>query len=242
VAALVVCVPRFSRTAFVSVLVLIGAGTGSAVEQLPTLASLWQTSYGKALLVKIALLAAALLLASVNLLRTVPRFKAAGRRPELGPPAASLLRRLIAGESALIAGAVLGAAVLSSLPPPSKALASVGGAKAHVGPGPVNTVVTENGYRLAVRVSPNRAAVPNSFQVGISRGGKPVRNADVTVDFVMLDMEMGQQAYHLAETAPGTYGHAAPALVMVGHWGLSFQIAPPGQKPFTILLVDKANG
>jgi copper transport protein len=242
VAALVVCVPRFSRTAFVSVLVLIGAGTGSAVQQLPTLASLWQTSYGKALVVKIALLAAALLLASVNLLRTVPRFKAAGRRPELGAPAASLLRRLIVGETLLVAGAVLGAAVLSSLPPPSKALASVGGAKAHVGPGPVNEIVNENGYRLAVRVSPNRAAVPNSFQVGITRRGKPVRNADVTVDFAMLDMEMGQQAYHLSETAPGTYSHAAPALVMVGHWGLSFQIAPPGQKPFTVLFVDKANG
>jgi len=242
VAALVVCVPRFSNVAFVSVLVLIGAGTGSAVQQMPTLASFWQTSYGKSLLVKIALLAAALLLAAVNLLRNVPRFKASGTRPELGAPAASLLRRLVAGEALLVSGAVLAAAVLSSLPPPSKALASIGGAKAHVGPGLVDKVVNENGYRLAIRVSPNRAAVPNSFQVAISRGGRPVRNADVTVDFAMLDMEMGQQAYHLSETAPGTYGHAAPALVMVGHWGLSFQIAPPGQKPFTVLLVDKANG
>jgi copper transport protein len=242
VAALVVCVPRFSNVAFVSVLVLIGAGTGSAVQQMPTLASFWQTSYGKSLLVKIALLAAALLLAAVNLLRNVPRFKAFGTRPELGAPAASLLRRLVAGEALLVSGAVLAAAVLSSLPPPSKALASIGGAKAHVGPGLVDKVVSENGYRLAIRVSPNRAAVPNSFQVAISRGGRPVRNADVTVDFAMLDMEMGQQAYHLTETAPGTYGHAAPALVMVGHWGLSFQIAPPGQKPFTVLLVDKANG
>jgi copper transport protein len=242
VAALVVCVPRFSNVAFVSVLVLIGAGTGSAVQQMPTLASFWQTSYGKSLLVKIALLAAALLLAAVNLLRNVPRFKAFGTRPELGAPAASLLRRLVGGEALLVSGAVLAAAVLSSLPPPSKALASLGGAKAHVGPGLVDKVVSENGYRLAIRVSPNRAAVPNSFQVAISRGGRPVRNADVTVDFAMLDMEMGQQAYHLSETAPGTYGHAAPALVMVGHWGLSFQIAPPGQKPFTVLLVDKANG
>jgi copper transport protein len=240
--ALVVCVPRFSNLAFVSVLVLIGAGTGSAVEQLPTFAAFWQTSYGKALLVKIGLLAAALLLASVNLLRTVPRFKASARRPELGAPTTSLLRRLVTGESLLVTGAVLAAAVLSSLAPPSKALAAVGGAKAHVGPGTVNKVVTENGYRLAIRVSPNRAAVPNSFQVGISRGGRPVRNADVTVDFAMLDMEMGQQTYHLSETAPGTYGHAAPALVMVGHWGLSFQVAPPGQKPFTVLIVDKANG
>ena len=242
VAALVVCVPRFSNVAFVSVLVLIGAGTGSAVQQMPTLASFWQTSYGKSLLVKIALLAAALLLAAVNLLRNVPRFKAFGTRPELGAPAASLLRRLVGGEALLVSGAVLAAAVLSSLPPPSKALASLGGAKAHVGPGLVDKVVSENGYRLAIRVSPNRAAVPNSFQVAISRSGRPVRNADVTVDFAMLDMEMGQQAYHLSETAPGTYGHAAPALVMVGHWGLSFQIAPPGQKPFTVLLVDKANG
>jgi copper transport protein len=242
VAALVVCVPRFSNVAFVSVLILIGAGTGSAVQQIPTLASFWQTSYGKSLLVKIALLAAALLLAAVNLLRNVPRFRAFGTRTELGAPAVSLLRRLVGGEALLVSGAVLAAAVLSSLPPPSKALASIGGAKAHVGPGLVDKVVSENGYRLAIRVAPNRAAVPNSFQVAISRGGRPVRNADVTVDFAMLDMEMGQQAYHLSETAPGTYGHAAPALVMVGHWGLSFQIAPPGQKPFTVLLVDKANG
>jgi copper transport protein len=242
VAALVVCMPRFSNVALASVLVLIGAGIGSAVQHLPTLASLWQTSYGKALLVKIALLGVALLLAAVNLLRTVPRFRACAQRPELGPPTASLLRRVVAGESVLVAAAVLAAAVLSSLAPPSKALASVGGAKAKVGPGPVSEVVTQNGYRLAVRVSPNKAAVPNSFQVAISRGGKPVRNADVTLDFAMLDMEMGQQAYHLTETSPGTYGRAAPALVMVGHWGLSFQVAPPGQRPFTVLLVDKAGG
>jgi copper transport protein len=142
----------------------------------------------------------------------------------------------------LVAGAVLAAAVLSSLPPPSKALASVGSAQAHVGPGAVREVVNQNGYRLAVRVAPNKAAVPNSFQVAITRGGKPVRNADVTLDFTMLDMEMGQQAYHLTETSPGTYGRAAPALVMVGHWGLGFQVTPPGKPPFTVLLVDKAAG
>jgi copper transport protein len=33
-----------------------------------------------------------------------------------------------------------------------------------------------------------------------------------------------------------------PSLVMVGHWGLSFDITPPGKSPFTVLFVDRANG
>jgi len=42
--------------------------------------------------------------------------------------------------------------------------------------------------------------------------------------------------------SPGLYEHSAPALVMVGHWGLSFAIAPQGATPFSVLLVDRANG
>ena len=53
---------------------------------------------------------------------------------------------------------------------------------------------------------------------------------------------MPSQSYRLAETAPGTYSHAAPALVMVGHWGLSFDVEPPAAQPFTVLFVDRANG
>ncbi len=238
VAGLAVGVPRFSGVAFVSVVTLIVSGTLASIIHLPTLASLWQTSYGQALLVKIGLLAAALALAAVNLLRTRPRLA----RPETGDGAARLLRRLVTGETLLVVAAVFAAAVLSSLPPPAKALAAVGGASAHVGPGPVTKVVRKNGYTMAFDVAPNKAAVPNTFRVRISQSGKPVSGADVVASFLMLDMEMGTQAYRLAETVPGTYEHAAPALVMVGHWGLSFDITPPGGAPFNVLLVDKANG
>jgi copper transport protein len=242
VAGLVVAIPRFSNTAFVSVLTLIGSGIGAAVIHLPTLASLWQTSYGQALLVKIGLLGTAMLLAAVNLLRTRPRLLAHRDRPELGPGAAVLLRRLVAGEVLLVVSAVVAAAVLSSLPPPAKALAKVGGAVARVGPGPVLETVNENGYRLELHVNPNRAAVPNSFSLRITRGGSPVRGAEVVSGFTMLDMEMGSQSYALMETSPGVYSRSVPALVMVGHWGLSFDITPPGKTPFTVLFVDRANG
>jgi copper transport protein len=237
-AGLAISVPRFSNTAFVSVLALIGAGTGAAVLHLPTLASLWQTSYGKALLAKIAILAVAMGLAAVNLLRTKPQLQAAAG----GPGAARLLRRLVSGEVLLVAGAIFAAALLSSLAPPAKALASLGKPSAHVGPGEVIRVVQHGAYRLELRVLPNRAAVPSAFTIRITRGGKPVRGADVTTTFTMLDMEMGQQAYHFAEVGPGVYSKSVPALVMVGRWGLQFEVQPPGGKPFTVLLVDRANG
>jgi copper transport protein len=237
-AGLAVSVPRFSNTAFVSVLALIGAGTWASFIHLPTLASLWQTSYGTALIAKIAILATALALASVNLLRTKPRLQAA----DPSPAPARLLRTLVSGEVLLVAGAIFAAAVLSSLAPPAKALASLGKASAHVGPGQVIQVVRHAPYRLEFRVVPNKAAVPNAFAIRITRGGKPVRGADVTTTFTMLDMEMGQQAYRLDEISPGVYSKSVPALVMVGRWGLQFQVQPRGGTPFTVLLVDRANG
>ena len=90
--------------ALVVVVLLIGSGIGSSVQHLPTLASLWQTSYGKTLIAKIVLLGGAMLLAAVNLSRTKPRLQAAPTRPTLGAGAAVLLRRLVGGVVALLAG------------------------------------------------------------------------------------------------------------------------------------------
>jgi copper transport protein len=182
------------------------------------------------------------MLASVNLLRTKPRLAAYRERPELGPGAAVLLRRLVSGETMLVAAAVVAAAVLSSLPPPAKALAAASSAIARVGPGPVTEVVNKNGYRIEIRVAPNRAAAPNTFSIGVTKDGQPVRRASVIAGFAMLDMEMGRQSEVLPEHAPGIYERSAPALVMVGHWALSFEITPPGQQPFTITLVDRTTG
>ena len=242
VAALGRLVPRFSRAAFLSVVLLVGSGIGQAVIRFPTVGSLLSTNYGKALDLKLILLGTALLLAGVNLARTKPRLEAALVRPELGPGSASLLRRLVAGEIALVLGALFAAGLLTSLPPPPKALAGAGRAIAKVGPGPVKQVVEKAGYRLEFRVNPNKAAVPNTFAVKISRGGKPVRGADVTATFSMLDMEMQQLAYRLPERGAGSYSRSAPALVMVGHWGLAFDIRPPGGTALDVLILDRANG
>jgi copper transport protein len=242
VAGLSVVVPRFSNVAFVSVLLLLGTGTWATINHLPALDALWLTGYGVAILVKIGLLITAMALGAFNLLRTKPRLIAAREHPELGEPAAGLLRRTISGEALLITCAVFAAAVLSSLAPPPPAFALQNSALASVGPGRVLATVKQDGYVLQVVVSPNKAAAPNSFALRITQNGRPVRAANVTLTFNHTEMQMPQQEYQLTETRPGLYTHAAPALVMVGKWALAFQITPKSAPPFSALILDQADG
>src|SRR5207253_2885582 len=81
------------------------------------------------------LLGGAMLLAAVNLSRTKPRLAAASTRPTFAAGAAVLLRRLVSGEVVFVFGALFAAGLLSSLAPPSKALARIGHVSAKVGPG-----------------------------------------------------------------------------------------------------------
>ena len=244
VAALAVVVPRFSRAAMGSVAVLLTTGIVASIVHLPTLSSLWETNYGLAIIAKSALLACALVLGAVNNLRSRPRLVAAAQRHDraLGDGAVRLLQRLVLGESALIVGAVVAASILTSIAPPSDALAKLGKTDAKVGPGAVAQTFTRDGVRIQVGITPNRAAIDNAFALRLQRAGKPVRNATVTAELDMLDMSMQQQAYTLAEASPGLYRRNRPAFVMVGHWLLGYTIEIPGHKPIKLQVVDKAGG
>ena len=123
VPGLAVCVPRFSNVAFCSVGVLLTTGIVATVLHMPILAALWQTSYGQVILVKSGLLAAAMGLGAVNMLRSTPRLVAARDRPEAGQAGgdAAPARDQRRG-GCCWSCAVFAAAVLSSLAPPANAL------------------------------------------------------------------------------------------------------------------------
>ncbi len=237
-------VPRFSIVALGSVIALIASGVVASILHLPTLSSLWQTAYGKAILVKVVLLAIVILVAAINNRRSVPRLRAARRDSDqpAGAAAARLLTRTVGVELVLVVAIVVAAMVLTSLPPPAKALADVGTIDAHVGPGAVATTVHHGSYTATITIAPNKAAAPNMFALHLTQNGQPVTGATVVQRFLMLDMDMGTQSYLMREHSPGVYRLVRPALVMVGHWGLQFQIAPRGAAPFTIVLEDHAEG
>jgi YtkA-like len=168
-----------------------------------------------------------MLIASGHLLRSRPHLIAARRHPELGDSAARLLRGLVSGEVVVVLCVVFAAAVLSSLAPHRRRSRS----RTRPSPRwvraawcrPSTMPLPAAGPRLAEQ---GRRA--DSFALRITKGGQPVRGANVTLLFNHLEMQMPTQEYQLTETAPGVYSRAAPALVMVGRWGLL-----PSGKPLT---------
>jgi copper transport protein len=242
VEGLALVAPRFSKLALASVTTLAASGIIEAIDHMPAIEALWRTGYGVAILVKVAILLAAMLLASGNLLRSAPQLFAARADVSRGAAAVGLLGRLVCGETVLVAGAVFVAALLSSLAPPPPAFALQNAALAQIGPGQTARSVSVHGYRLSVLVSPNKAAAPNAFALRITHAGRPVDGATVTLTFNQTEMEMPEQEYGLRQTGPGTYARSAPALIMVGNWNLAFQVTPPGAAPFTANILDEARG
>jgi predicted metal-binding membrane protein len=124
---------------------------------------------------------------------------------------------------------------------PEAAAASAGGVE-RAGPGPVQSVVVRRGYRIELRLRPNRPGVPNELAVLLTRAGVAVREAEVAASFTMLDMEMGERRYQLSEVRPGVYRASDAVLAMAGDWGIGVDVSPPGEAPVALLLVDSARG
>ena len=204
VAGLAVCVPRFSNVALPSVLALLATGIGATIIHMPTVDALWKTGYGQAIIVKIGILTAAIGLASINRLRSKPRLLAARGDPEVGAPATRLLRRTLAGEAFLVAGAVFTAALLSSLAPPPPAFAEQDAAIASVGPGVVARPSTGPATSSRCWCPRTRRRRPTRSRCRITKNGQPVRGADVTLTFNHTEMQMPQQEYQLRDAVRGS--------------------------------------
>ena len=178
--------------------------------------------------------------------RNTPRLAGGAGAARPRPPAAAqpAARCSSRGEVVLVAGAVFAAAVLSSLPPPPKALASIGAVER------TRRARRRDGDRRArtatgstFDVDPNRAAVPNAFSVGISKDGRPRSRAPTS-------RRRSPCSTWRWGSSPTTFRRRRPASTRGrrrrSSWsatgGSRSTSRPPGGSPFTVVLVDKANG
>jgi copper transport protein len=99
----------FARLAVVLVAAMVLAGAYLALVRLPELADLWETQYGRFLLLKLGIVALALTWGAVHHFVVAPRLEA-GRDPDVRP---SLM-----GEAVVAATVLLAAAILTNAAPP----------------------------------------------------------------------------------------------------------------------------
>jgi copper transport protein len=172
-----VLVPRLSAIALVSVAVIAATGLIRALSELSAVSQLWTSGYGRALLVKTALLSVVIVLGWINRTRLVPKLRLLA------------LRRNVAAELVLLAGVVVAVGFLTDLAPGrqlGRAVASPEAPRPIDDPPPGATVLAgESGGRavgLAIRPNRNLQATVlgpddkgvDGLSVGFRAGGRTV--------------------------------------------------------------------
>lgn len=110
-----------------------------------------------------------------------------------------------------------------------------------VGPGAVNTTVTLAGYSVGVRITSNLVSRSQVVTLGLTRSGRPVDGARVTLSYSMPSMNMPSVLNRtLTGAGSGVYHSSpAPALQMPGDWLLRFRIVPAHGRPLAVALADR---
>jgi copper transport protein len=177
-------VPRFSRRAFISVVVIVASGVLQSWRQLGSLDALTSSSYGRILLVKVAVVAVMVGLAGLS--RRLVRRAMAGAPPDRSESAMPVavgaavaepgdlrksLRRTVLGEMATALVVLAATAMLVDAAPPPR-----------VATGPFDAQVTIGTLQADVVIDPPKVG-PSSLHVYLATAdGQPASVAEVTAD------------------------------------------------------------
>ena len=202
---------RFSPIALGCVVVLLATGTIQAIEHVATWSQLANTGFGRAILIKIALVVALIALGAVNRRRVIPRLCALVASAAAPGAAGRLLRRTLRAEAALVVVVLGVTAALVSYPPPSSFAGGPFGGSARLGP-----------LRLEATMDPARAG-PNELHLYLLRAADGVafdQTKELTVSLALPSKGIGPLAAKAREAGPGHYVVDTVALVPAGDWRL----------------------
>jgi copper transport protein len=212
---------RFSLLATWSLAAVALSGLERAAQELGGPRHLLTTSFGRALDVKLGLLAALVAVGAVNHFRVVPALAAGRGRP-------ARLRRTVGAELVLAGGVLLPAAVLSQLPPG----ADVPGARPVPSP-PAAVRATGADYTTSVRVtlqvSPG-AAGPNRFVATVADydTGRPLAAEHVQLSASLpARPDVAAAELDLTRAADGIWRGQGPLLTIAGTWTISTLVERP---------------
>jgi copper transport protein len=207
--------PRFSVLAVVSVTALLIAGVVSGFLEVRSWAALWETTYGRLLLAKVALVLPVLALGAFNNRVSVPRL-------HTGVATALERRRFLratAAELTLVAAVVAVTAVLVA-EPPAKAQAA-----AEAESGPVSRDAFVHPFEIDVTVDPGRTG-PNEMHVYLLNHltGQPAKVAEVRLSASLPAAGLGPLRLRAVPAGPGHVLVPAATFPLAGLWTLRLDI------------------
>jgi copper transport protein len=215
---------RFSKLAGGGLAVVVVTGLARTVDELGGWRRLFDSGFGRALAVKLALFAGLLLLGAVNRYRLVPALRASPRRR-----ATARLRRSVGGELWLAAGVLLAAALLSGLPPGATDARAAGSPAA-----PAVLQATGSDYATTVRVtltvSPG-AAGANRFAAAVADydtgNPLPARRVELT-GTPAARPDLASARLELVKDADGHWQGKGSLLSIGGRWSLTTTVEAAG--------------
>ena len=228
-------VPRFSTIALASVVVLVLTGAFQTWQLLDPLRDITRINWGKALLVKLALVLALIGLGAVNLLVIRPRLRAyAGRMDQATRERAAGLRltfrRVVLTEAALGVVVLLVVGVLTGVSPSRAAL--------ELPEGPFRPfVLDQSAEDLSGRLvlSPGRIG-NNRFDLSVrEQDGRALpENATAVLRITTLDQESGVAEVRMETLGPGRFTAAGSYLSIAGLWEVAAIVRRPGTDDVTL--------
>lgn len=200
---------RFSPVALACVALLLVTGTVQAVLHVDAWSALTDTGFGRAVLIKVGLIAVLIALGAVNRQRVVPALRALAAGGGAPGSPGRLLRRTLRAEVALVV-AVLGVtAALVSYPPPDSLAA-----------GPFSETTELGPLRLEATVDPARVGANEAhlYLLRPSDGAPFTATKELTVTVALPGRDIGPLPVRARSAGPGHYVLDAVQLVPAGEW------------------------
>jgi copper transport protein len=203
-------VPRFSAIALVSVAVLLATGIVQSILHLSALSDLVDTGFGRAILVKAALLGALVGLGVVNRQRVLPRLRRLGVEGQPTGAPGRLLRTTLRVEIGLLVVVLGVTGALTAYAPPSTA-----------GQGPFAASTELGEAKLDVTVDPAEVG-RNEIHLYLfdSRTGAQYGVRELGVTLSLPEREIGPLEPRVEKAGPGHYIVPRADLLPEGDWEL----------------------
>jgi copper transport protein len=202
---------RFSTLALAAVAALLAGGILQSLLELDAVDDLWESAFGRAILVKAALVTALLALGTLNRRRLLPALRRAQDERASPGRAGLLLRRSLRIEVALGVAALAVTGALAGYTPATAETAGPFSASADVGPA-----------RAELTVDPARAG-PNEAHLYLfarADGRQYDATRELTVTAALPDRGIAPIRLSSRKAGPGHYVISGAPLAPAGDWSL----------------------